>query len=894
MDLSVLKRRSFLKAGALTGASVAAMEITGGLVEGACAQTANNTQQAAKDETKIIKTSCRACIHNCAVLAHVRNGRVVKLEGNPEYPMSHGALCAKGLSGITAVYHPNRNKYPLIRVGERGENKWKRISWKEAIDILAKRIMDVTEKYGAESIIVSTGGGGNPAFRGVRKLANALGTPNFFEPGCAQCYLPRTLAFGLQYGGPTTSIADESCLELYNPDTELKCLVLWGTDASYSCVAGGGRVMSDLRAKGVKTISIDPRCVPDAAKADIWLPIRPGTDVALMLAWMRYIIANNLYDKDFVLKWTNLPYLVDLDTKYIVKASELFGQGGPQDRVVWDAKANAPKAMPYPWDDGIDAVLDGEFTYNGKKYKTGFRLLKERAEPWTLEKAGKECWLDPKKIEEAILMYARNTPGGVSLGVATDQYANSVEAAMGAVILNGLVGNVERPGALLQRTPSSRVVPAGSLATACPYLLPKGQLTKRLGSNEHKGLMQWDAGQPYAIMQAMLTGKPYQPRLWIDRSGNKFGVLADAAKWAEATKHVDFIVHLYMYPTSFSYYADMLLPTAEWLETNMLVENLNMIFARQPVTHVWETEDETLVWAKLMKRLVELGHANAMRACDPEFMGDDLPYLDTMEEFLDKRLARAGLTWKKLLENNPYTYMPYDKWKTYYVYKQIDPKTGKAKGFGTPTKKLELYGDCYITLARTGKPYALDDVPPASKDYDPLPWYMVPAENPFNEVGKEYPLVMTNGRLPMYHHGTLRNSPFLREIYPVPEIWVNPEACRKYGVSQGDWVWVESRRGKIRAICRETEGINPGVVYMERFWTPETLNTPTRGWQEVNVNVLSKGDAPFNDVVGTHTLRGYQVRISKADSAPEGVWTKPEQFKAWLPQPTDRTPRPEF
>jgi hypothetical protein len=74
---------------------------------------------------------------------------------------------------------------------------------------------------------------------------------------------------------------------------------------------------------------------------------------------------------------------------------------------------------------------------------------------------------------------------------------------------------------------------------------------------------------------------------------------------------------------------------------------------------------------------------------------------------------------------------------------------------------------------------------------------------------------------------------------------------------------------------------------MERFWNPETLDTETHGWQEMNVNVLSKDDAPFNDVVGTYTLRGYQVRVSKADGPPKGVWLKPKEFKKWLPEPSD-------
>ena len=109
-------------------------------------------------------------------------------------------------------------------------------------------------------------------------------------------------------------------------------------------------------------------------------------------------------------------------------------------------------------------------------------------------------------------------------------------------------------------------------------------------------------------------------------------------------------------------------------------------------------------------------------------------------------------------------------------------------------------------------------------------------------------------------------------------------------MADGDWVWVASQRGRTQAIARVTEGINPGTVCMERFWNPEKLNTPTHGWREMNVNMLTKADAPFNDVVGTYTLRGFLVKVTKAEGPPEGVWLKPEDFKPWLPQPTEPTP----
>lgn len=889
-EQSAFGRRDFLKTTAVIGAFGALSGTwSDGLVTRAHAASPINQERAG---TKIVKTNCRSCTADCGVLAHVKDGRVIKIEGNPEFERSEGALCTKGLAGIQALYHPNRNKYPMKRVGARGENKWKRISWDEALSEIAQKLMEIREKYGAESVMGSTGGGGNPNFLSCCRFCDVFGSPNWFEPGASQCYMPRQMVYQMTYGGGPSgnpSLGDSNCIEafFYN-DIKMKTFVLWGTDPSYSGPSQAGRALVELRARGVQTIVIDPRFTPDAAKADIWLPIRPGTDVALMMAWIKKIIDQKWYDRDFVMKWTNLPFLVNTKTKMILRENELIEGGRADTFVILDTKTNAPVGLTYPWDDALEPALEGKYTIKDVEYKTGFTLLRERVEPFTVEKAAEECGLEVAKIEKAIQMYAKNTPSAIALGVATDHNVNSAQAPMGTATLDMIMGNVEKPGTILQRYAGGAI---GDLrSTMLKKFLPEAQLRKRLGGIEHKGMLRWWVAQPAPLLEAMTTGKPYGIHAWIERSGNKLAMVADAAKWVEGLKKLDLVVHAFVYPTSFSAYADYLLPMTEWLESDFITSSHNRMFARQAVTHLWETCNETFFWARLAKKCADLGHEECKRAFDPKATAPELPYFNTYEEQLDGWTKYFGMTWKEYVAKVPFDNVPYDQWRKYYIYKEIDPKTNKPKGFGTPSKKLEVYGESFIVLGRTGRPWTTYDLPPSSKDYDPLVYYMEPTENRKTEVGKEYPLTMTNGRLPMYHHGTLRNVPYIRELYPVAEIWVNPIAAKKYGVAQGDWVWVESLRGKIRAKARVTEGIPPDTVYMERFWNPETLDSPTKGWQEMNVNVLSKMTAPYNDMFGTYTLRGYQVKISKADGAPKGIWEKPEEFKRWMPEPSDATP----
>ena len=205
-------------------------------------------------------------------------------------------------------------------------------------------------------------------------------------------------------------------------------------------------------------------------------------------------------------------------------------------------------------------------------------------------------------------------------------------------------------------------------------------------------------------------------------------------------------------------------------------------------------------------------------------------------------------------------------------------------------------------------------MPAASAEYLPMPYFHDPDDR--LEYGNDYPLVLTEGRIPYFHHGTLRNNPYIREIYPAPEVWISPEYAEEHGIATGDWVNVKSPRTDgldvfsnlktgqeltaegqslvkdgIYGVAHVTEGIAKGSAYMERFWNPEFLEEgqdPRKSWTLCNMNVLTKNTGYYNPEFGTYTLRGINVKVEKA-SRPEGVWHEPTDFAPWLPQPSENT-----
>lgn len=197
-----------------------------------------------------------------------------------------------------------------------------------------------------------------------------------------------------------------------------------------------------------------------------------------------------------------------------------------------------------------------------------------------------------------------------------------------------------------------------------------------------------------------------------------------------------------------------------------------------------------------------------------------------------------------------------------------------------------------ITLSRTGKPFSLYELPPASRDYDPLPYYFEPYESPIasTELAKEYPLVLTSGRVPFYHHGTLRNIPWLREIYPAPELWIHPTAAGQCGVARRRLGLGGVPAGQDPGHRPGHRGHQPGHGVHGALLEPGEAEHPHPRLAGDEREHAHQGRRPLQRRGGHLYPAGLSGKGHQGGGPPEGVWLKPEDFKPWLPQPTEPTP----
>ncbi|HTT37541.1 MAG TPA: molybdopterin oxidoreductase family protein [Burkholderiales bacterium] len=439
------------------------------------------------DEIK--NTTCYMCACRCGIRVHLRDGEVRYIDGNPEHPLNRGVICAKGSSGIMKQYSPARLTKPLMRKPgtDRGDNQFVEISWEEAFQMLEERLARI-RATDPKRFALFTGRDQMQALTGL--FARQFGTPNYAAHGG---FCSVNMAAGMIYtiGG--------SFWEFGGPDLErAKLFVMIGTAEDHHSnplkIA-----ISKFKREGGRFVSINPIRTGYSAIADEWVPIRPGTDGALLLAIVREILQLGLYDRDFLVRYTNAGQLVKLDEKRDdygllardAQADEMNPQY-PQNHVWWDRHTNRPVTSHT---EGADPYLFGSFTLpDGTPVKPALQLLEERVQRYTPEWAERLTGVPAatiRRLAQEMGVTARDQK--VELPIPwTDSWGREHESVTGnpvafhamrglaahsngfhtiraLAILMSLLGTIDRPGGFRHRAPFPRAIPPSAKPPNGPH-----------------------------------------------------------------------------------------------------------------------------------------------------------------------------------------------------------------------------------------------------------------------------------------------------------------------------------------------------------------------------------------------------------------------------------------
>ncbi|HEX7475528.1 MAG TPA: molybdopterin-dependent oxidoreductase [Dehalococcoidales bacterium] len=716
------------------------------------------------DGVEIKRSICTFCAGNCAVLVHVKDGQILKIEGNKEHPISRGFICERPRYAARWLNHPEQLRYPLKRAGERGENKWERITWEQAMDEISAKLGSLKEQYGPETLAVTEGTVRGALFWLRSRFCNLFGNPhNAFHPGVT-CALNR-YSIGQAIAG--WRVCDKAMTPKKTSIERTNLLVFWGSSPTESLQRASAWISERRKDRTLKSIVVDPRVTKVAELADYHLQLRPGTDTALALGWANVIINEGLYDKEFVQKWT-----------------------------------------------------------------LGFDKLVERVQDYPPARVATITGLTEEQITGSARLYASTKPAWIIGGLAPDQIGlNGTRVEQACAICQALTGNVDILGGSIMPGIGPKNEKGVFIRDSMLEMrdkLPLGQRKKQLGADRFK-LMTYPGYEltagPYEkfygvpapaihrmgasaplLWRAILNRQPYPITAMISWESNPMAWAANTKIVHEAMKSPNLALYVVLeyWMTPSALMADYVLPVASWLERAYMdtIEDFAdfAIGGERAIEPLGERKEDYYFWRELGRRL---GQAEYWT-------------WENSEEMIAERVKPMGLSYADFVQAGC------------LLSPLEEKKYEKYGGFATPSGKFELYS---TILEKLG--------------YDPLPFYEEPAESPIRtpEVFKEYPLILnTGGRFMPQHHSEFRHFGMgMREKHPDPWVDINPDDAAGLGIQEGEWVFIESRRGKIKQRARVTDRIPAGIVNCEAsWWFPEKPGEEPslHGAFDSNANVL--------------------------------------------------------
>ncbi len=598
------------------------------------------------------------CHQDCVLKVFVQDGRAVKLE-SVEMPGEPGERrsCLRGLAALRWVYHPDRLQFPLKRVGERGEGKWQRVSWDEALDGIASKLLEIKERYGAQALKVMAGGSSSVGtvmgrFMGIR-FANAWGAGGAFEGKgyTSDGGIPAALLLALGDSYPS-----HDCRDYLNS----KMVIWWGGNPAATCIPEM-RYYLDAREKGAKLVSISPIYHASAAKADVWAGVKPATDAALALGMLNVIFHKRLYDSDYVLRHTVAPFLVREDTGYFLRDSD------SEKPLAWDEAAGAAR----PHHLVRSPALFGRHTIGEVRCRTAFELLEEHAAGYPLERAAAICGVSPEMIERLAVDYAASKPAAIRLYHGMARTLNSNLALRAIISLAAVTGNIGVPGGGVSMPDwSGYPVELNTRGVAMPAGAP-GQKILPGSKNAIRAWRLIAGGEPYPVKALILS---YQ---------NPVQNYGHAGRYREIFAGMDLIVVSDMFMTYTARFADYVLPEATTLErADIAISKNHLVRMEKAIEPVGEAKSPLEIWGSLARRV---GLSRFFQAGEEEMSRTLLDSKHdsvkgiTLDRLDSEKIVRAGVPEKP--------YVPFED-----------------RQFPTPTGRIELYVESQVPFGE-GLPF---------------------------------------------------------------------------------------------------------------------------------------------------------------------------------------------
>jgi thiosulfate reductase/polysulfide reductase chain A len=634
---------------------------------------------------------CGMCTVRCPIQVETEHGEIKFIEGNPNVPAMKGAVCPRGAAGKALIMDKERPQSPMIRVGERGEGKWRTVGWDEALDYVANKLKAVTEQHGARSIAFSDRGG---PFQDLHKaFVNGLGSPNF-------CNHDASCARNVEHA--CLSVAGIGRKELVYDLKNAKHVVLQFRNIFEAVNVQEVNNLMDAMEGGCKLTVIDIRANISATKATRFMMIRPGTDYAFNLAVIHELLDKNLYDKKFAHLW----------------------------------------------------IKD-------------FNQLEAFVKPYTPEWAETETGITADEIRTLVRELAEAMPSVIwHPGWMAARYRHSFYICRSIYIINALLGAIGAKGGLPLASKPGDVGKTGLKPLADLY--PKPSEKRADGAGWRYPHITGGAGLAHLMYRAMDTDDPYPVKAYIAYRHDPLMGFPDPDRLKQIFAKLDLLVSVTFSWSDTAWFSDIVLPLSPYLERESIIASKNGLKPQFFVRH---------------------------RALDPRY--------DTKADWeiisgLSRRLGVNSLTFSSIEEIWNYQLQPTgisisDFKATGIVNLTASPRyrSMEALKFNTPSGKLEIISE---KLEKQGLPSLLPYTSPTQ-----------PPEGQFR---------LTFGRCALHTQGHTVNNPLLFEQMPENVLWINANAAKSLGISDGGTV-VVSQNGYSETIqAKVTDAIHPDAVFV--------------------------------------------------------------------------------